>query len=113
MTGEVLLQKILFEVLLMLDIVSSALVTFLMVCSLQMQGFPQVLQTWRGGSSKFGGGGLKSKHGGSMGELKMLLKNICEGVHLIVKLPAISLQASKFTENELLHTHFLRILARF
>ena len=32
------------------------------------------------------GGGLKSKHEGSIGELKMLLKNTCEGVHLIVKL---------------------------
>ena len=60
-----------------------------------------------------GGGGLKSKHGGSMGELKMLSKNTCEGVHLIVKLPAISLQASKFTKNELLQTYFSRILARF
>ena len=51
-----------------------------------------------------------------MGEhkgLKMLSKNTCEGVHLIVKLPAIILQACKFTENELLHTHFSRILARF
>ena len=28
--------------------------------------------------------GLKSKHGG---ELKILSKNACEGVHLIVKLP--------------------------
>ena len=43
----------------------------------------------------------------------MLSKNICEGVHLIVKLPAISLQASKFTKNELLHTCFSKILARF
>ena len=57
---------------------------------------------------------LKSKHGeGAWGELKMLLKNTCEGVHLIVKLPAISLQACKFTKNELLHTYFSRILARF
>ena len=47
------------------------------------------------------------------GELKMLSKNTCEGVHLIVKLLAISLQASKFTKNEFLHTHFSRILARF
>ena len=43
-----------------------------------------------------GGGGLKSMHGESMkgggGGLKMLLKNNCEGVDLIVKLPAISLQ---------------------
>ena len=31
----------------------------------------------------------------------MLSKNTCEGVHLIKKLPAISLQASKFTKNEL------------
>ena len=59
------------------------------------------------------GGGRKSKHEGSMGELKMLLKNACERVHLIVKLPAISLQASKLTKNELLHTYFPRILARF
>ena len=43
----------------------------------------------------------------------MLSKNTCEGVHLIVKLPAISLQACKFTKNELLHTYFSRILARF
>ena len=37
----------------------------------------------------------------------MQSKNTCEGVHLIVKLPAISLQASKFTKNELLHTFFM------
>ena len=70
-----------------------------------------------GGSSKFdgGGGGLNSIHGGSMGggRLKIVLKNICEAVHLIVKLLAISLQACKFTKNELLHTYFLQILARF
>ena len=41
----------------------------------------------------------------------MLSKNTCEGVHLIVKLPAISLQASKFTKNELLQTYFPRNLA--
>ena len=35
-----------------------------------------------------GGGGLKSIHGGSMGDLKMLLKNTCEGFYLIIKLPA-------------------------
>ena len=46
-----------------------------------------------------GGGGLMSKHRGSTGQLKMLFKNTCEGVQLIVKLPAISLQASKFTKN--------------
>ena len=59
------------------------------------------------------GGGVKSKYGWSMGELKMLLKNTCEGIHLIVKLPAISLEACKFTKNELLHTYFSKILARF
>ena len=43
----------------------------------------------------------------------MLSKTACEGVHLILKLLAISLQASKFAKNELLHTYFSRILARF
>ena len=60
-----------------------------------------------------GGGGAKSIDGGSMGGLKMLSKDTCEGVHLIVKLPAISLRVSKVTKNELLHTYFSRILARF
>ena len=66
-------------------------------------------------SSKFdvGGGGLSQNMAGAWGKLKMLSKNTCEGVHLIVKLPAISLQASKFTKYELLHTYFSRILARF
>ena len=70
-----------------------------------------MLRTWGAGGrgapqNLMGGGGLKSKHGGSMGELKMLLKITCEGVHLIVKLLAISLQASKCTQNELLYTYF-------
>ena len=43
----------------------------------------------------------------------MLSKNTGEGVHLIVKLPDISLEACKFTKNELLHIYFSRILARF
>ena len=43
----------------------------------------------------------------------MLSKDSCEGVHLIVKLPAINLEACKFTKNELLHNYFSRILARF
>ena len=60
-----------------------------------------------------GGGRLKSIHGGSMGGLKIQSKNICEKVCLIVKLPAIILQACKFTKNELFHTHFSRILAKF
>ena len=59
-----------------------------------------------GSSSKFDGGRLKSVHGERMGKLKMLSKNTCEGVYLIVKLPVISLQASKFIKNELLHTYF-------
>ena len=48
-----------------------------------------------------------------MGWLKMLSKNTCEEVHFILKLPAISMQACKFTRNELLRTYFSRILARF
>ena len=50
---------------------------------------------------------------GSMWGFKMLLKNTCEGVYLIVKLRAVSLQAGKFTENELLHIYFSKFLARF
>ena len=59
-----------------------------------------------------GGGGLKSTYEGSMGGLEMLSENICEGVHLMVKLSAISLQACKFTKMNFF-THFSRILARF
>ena len=40
----------------------------------------------------------------------MLSKNTCERVYLIVKLLAMSLQACKFTKNELLYTHFSKIL---
>ena len=57
------------------------------------------------------GGGLSQYMGKAWG-LKILPKNTCEGVHFIVKLPAISLQACKFTKSEL-HTYFWRILARF
>ena len=64
---------------------------------------------WGEGSSKFDRGALKSR---SMGEgLKMLSKNICEGVHLTVKFAAISLQAYKFTKHELLLSYFSWILA--
>ena len=76
------------------------------------QGFQQVSRTW-GETPQNLMVGLKSKHGGSMGELKILSKNTCEVVHLIKKLPTISLEASKFTKNELLYTSFSRILARF
>ena len=64
------------------------------------QGFPQVLRTW--GSCNpppprlqnlLGGGGGGSMHDRTIGgELKMLSKNTFEGVHLLVKLPTISLQ---------------------
>ena len=70
----------------------------------QMQGFPQVLGTWGGGGgwtlqNLMREGEFKSIHGrGAWGQLKMLSKNTCEGVHLIVKLPAISLQVCKFTK---------------
>ena len=57
------------------------------------------VNTWRG----HGGGGV----------LKNLSKNTREGVHLLVKLSAISLQACKFTKNELLHTYFSRAWPRF
>ena len=70
-----------------------------------IQGFPQVLRTWEGGLQNLMGRGLSQymrEHGG----IKMLSKNTCEGVYLIVKLPAISLQACKFTKNELLHSYF-------
>ena len=49
------------------------------------QGFPQVLRTW--------GGGAEVNTWGEHRGLKMLSKNTCEGVYLIVKLPAISQQA--------------------
>ena len=58
-----------------------------------------MLRTWERG----GGGVVSSKFdrglgGGGGGVLKMLSKNTCEGVRLIVvKLPAISLEACKFT----------------
>ena len=83
-------------------------------CDLPLPGFPTGVENmgWRGGgSSKFDGGRrLESIHEGRMGGgggLKTLLKNTCEGVHLLVKLLAISLQACKFTKNELLHTQIL------
>ena len=60
-----------------------------------------------------GGRGLSQNMGGAWSKLKMLWKNTYKGVHLIVKLPAISLQFCKFTKNELLHTYFSRILDRF
>ena len=63
------------------------------------QGFPQVLRTWVGG----GGGAEVNTWGEHGGGLKMLSKNTCEGVYLIVKLLAISLQACKFTKMNFTH----------
>ena len=65
----------------------------------QDAGFPTGVENIEGGSSSKFDGGLRSIHGGIMGELKMLSKNTCHGVHLIVKLPAISLQACSFIKN--------------
>ena len=79
----------------------------------QTQGFSQVLRTCGGGGGglfKVWWGGIKLIHGGRM---KILLKNSCGGVHLIVNLTTISLQAWKFTKNKLLHSYFWRILDRF
>ena len=85
-------------------------------------GFPTGVTNMGGtgeSSSKFDGGwgggrgGLSQNMAAAWGKLKMLSKNACEGVHLIVKLPVISLKASKFTKYELLHTYFSRILAIF
>ena len=87
----------------------STCLNFERVQLVSLRSFPTGVENMGGGEEWF-----KSIHWVSMGGgLKMLSKNTCEGVHLIVKLPAIILQACKFTENELLHTHFSRILARF
>ena len=65
-----------------------------------IQGFPQVLRTWgRGAPQNLMGGGGLSQNMGEHGGGKIPSKNTCEGVHLIVKLPAIILHASKFTKN--------------
>ena len=54
-----------------------------------------------------------SQYVGEHGWGLKMLSDIFEGVHLIVKLPAIILQAGKFTKNQHLHIYFSRILARF
>ena len=61
--------------------------------------------------SKFGGRDFRVE-----GVLKIQvksLKNTCEKIHLLIKLPIISLQACNFTNNKLLPTYFSRTLARF
>ena len=73
------------------------------------------------GDENMGGGGQEGGGGGGAwlntweehGGLKTVLKDNCEGLHLLVKMPAISLQACKFTKNELLPTNFSMILGRF
>ena len=49
--------------------------------------FPTGVENMEGG-----GGGSSQYMKGEHEELKTLLKNTCEGVHLLVKLPAKSLQ---------------------
>ena len=74
--------------------------SFFSIYKYYIQGFGQVLRTWEG---------LKSIHRGH----KMLSKIPVMEFIWIVQLPAISLQACKFTKNKLLHTYSSRILARF
>ena len=59
-------------------------------CAMQ-QGFSQVLKT-----------GLWGPHL----VFQMVLKSTCEGVHVLIKLPAINLQACKCTKNGLLQACF-------
>ena len=75
-------------------------------------GFPTGVENMGGALQNLMRGLIQSM-GGAQGELYMMSKNTCEGVNLIVKLLTISLQACKFTENELLHTYISIILARF
>ena len=93
---------------------NSTCLSFERVQLVSLRSFPTGVENM-GGFCKIWWGGLKSIHGESIGEgwFKMLSKNTCKGVHLIVKLLAIILQAYKSTKNELLHTHFSRILGRF
>ena len=53
-------------------------------------GFLTGVENVEGGSSKFDGGGLKSIHWGSLGRLKMLSKNICEKLFVVLFLGIIS-----------------------
>ena len=74
------------------------------------QGFPQVLRTWRGVEGwRGGGGGAPQNLMGGGGEGVALVKTWGE----LKMLLAISLQAQNLLLNELLHTYFSRILARF
>ena len=66
----------------------STCLNFERVQLVSLRSFPTSVENMGGGEEWLKGGGLK-----------MLSKNTCEGVHLIVKLPAIILQACKFTKN--------------
>ena len=78
------------------------------MCYICIRGFPQVFRTL--GALQYLMGELESIQGEHGGLKVKSLKNTCEGVHLLVKLPAIRLQACNFTNNELFPKHFLRIL---
>ena len=67
---------------------------------LEPPGFPTGVENMRGALQNL-------IHGWGYGELKMLSKNTCEGVNLMVKLPAKSLQACKFTK-KLNFTHIFQ-----
>ena len=60
-------------------------------------GFPTGVEIMGGGAFQKLMGGLINTWG------VLTAKNTCEGVHLLVKLPAISLEACKFSKNELLY----------
>ena len=65
---------------------------------------------WRGSSKFWRGGGTWVNIWESMRMVKTVLKNTCEGIHLLVKFLAIRQQVCKFTKDELFHTHFSSIL---
>ena len=67
--------------------------------SLLYPGFPTSVEDMGGVDFQNLMGRAKVNTWGEHGGLKIVPKNTCEGVHLIVTLPAISLQACKFTKN--------------
>ena len=88
-----------------LQAVSSQMDSGMTAFTIIPQGFPQVLRTWgRMGSSKFDGGRLESTHGGSMGGLKVVLKNTCERSSSVGKIASYKPENSG--KKELFHTYF-------
>ena len=73
-----------------------------------------MLRTWGAASPSLRGfqnlmgGGLSQYMGGAWEELKTMLKNTCEGVHLLLKLQAANLLKRNFFTQI-----FLMILGRF